>query len=566
MNKNQTLWPPPEHLPNPSHAQRKAMVMYELALRGRLEDYPYIAKSMAPAPDITTIAHPGECKGLTVGVMGGGLAGLSAAFELRKLGFDVTIFEAEEKRVGGRVYTYYFDQEKNLYGELGPSRIPASHEAVWHYYKLFGLPTRPFIQVNPNAFLYFKNVRSKNTPQNIMKYFYPIYNMTPQERMTPPPQLLEYALEGAIKSASPQERSQIINILQTYSPIVKYWDANSNRTMFQAMNLSEGAINLISSLVPVAGQYLYNSYIDMVEEYYPVNLTYLYEIPGGLSRLPYAFYNSLMHADPSAVYPGIPMDCLGKITWKGGHYITGISRYEKAGGIVLEYSRTGDVKPMYEAFDYVVCALPFSTLRNIQIHPLFSHTKMQAIKEVNYDASQKTITLFSRRFWEEGSPDERILGGISYTDLPVTAIFYPNDHMNPQSVNPQQPGVLTASYGSNLDATRLANQLPEVRLEEIQRELEEVHGLPRGWLAPIIEKSVTQNWNTYPWTRGAFAYFTPQQKMLFSYAMAVPEYDNRVFMAGEHISGTHRWQQGALKTGMEAANGVAYWAKRRKYE
>ena len=46
-----------------------------------------------------------------------------------------------------------------------------------------------------------------------------------------------------------------------------------------------------------------------------------------------------------------------------------------------------------------------------------------AISAVPYEASTRTGLQFKRRFWEQ---DEAIYGGISYTDLPITRIGYPN--------------------------------------------------------------------------------------------------------------------------------------------
>src|SRR4051794_6200728 len=68
---------------------------------------------------------------LHVIVIGAGLAGLVAAYELEKLGHTVTLLEAEAKHVGGRARTLRF--EGNLYGEAGAMRIPQRHEITRHY-------------------------------------------------------------------------------------------------------------------------------------------------------------------------------------------------------------------------------------------------------------------------------------------------------------------------------------------------------------------------------------------------------------------------------------------------
>ena len=55
-------------------------------------------------------------------VIGAGLAGLCAAYELEARGHEVVVLEAHPRRIGGRVYTQRFGA--GLYGELGAMRIP----------------------------------------------------------------------------------------------------------------------------------------------------------------------------------------------------------------------------------------------------------------------------------------------------------------------------------------------------------------------------------------------------------------------------------------------------------
>lgn len=172
---------------NPTDEERHEMLKIALEKAERIEDFDNLVELLGPPADITTITSKGECKAFKVGIIGGGLAGLSAAFELRKLGFDITIFEMQENRIGGRVYTHYFDKDKKFHGELGDMRIPVSHETIWHYINIFGLKTRPFIENNPNAFIYVRNKRARNDSQgkSVMEKIYPQFGLTPKERKTP---------------------------------------------------------------------------------------------------------------------------------------------------------------------------------------------------------------------------------------------------------------------------------------------------------------------------------------------------------------------------------------------
>lgn len=76
-------------------------------------------------------------------VLGAGLAGLSAAYELTAAGHDVTVLEAQE-RPGGRVLTLRKGFADGLYAEAGAARIPPWHEWTLFYAKLLGLSLEPF--------------------------------------------------------------------------------------------------------------------------------------------------------------------------------------------------------------------------------------------------------------------------------------------------------------------------------------------------------------------------------------------------------------------------------------
>ena len=82
-------------------------------------------------------------------IIGGGLAGLVAAFELKRQGHDVLVLEAQD-RVGGRIYTLR-TFAPGLYAEAGAMRIPRSHDLTLEYCHLFDLPMRPFVMGNPKA-------------------------------------------------------------------------------------------------------------------------------------------------------------------------------------------------------------------------------------------------------------------------------------------------------------------------------------------------------------------------------------------------------------------------------
>lgn len=555
---------------NPTDEERYEMLRITLQKVKRMEDFDNIVELLSPPKDITTIIEPGSCKGIKVGIIGGGVAGLASAFELRKAGFDITIFETEEKRIGGRIYTHYFDEDKRLYGELGAMRIPVDHESTWYYINKFKLKTRPFIQDNKNAFIYIRNKRARNDPEgkSVMENIYPEFNLTPRERNTPWQKLISDALASNLYKINPNIRKELLQVKKEYSLTIQYLGDFRIRKVLEKMGLSEGAIELISGLAPFLGCFYYNSYSENLIEEYTVDYAYRYEIVGGTLNLPLSFYNSLVSKSPKE-YSNIQENDLGTVNWKNGKTVLGIYK-KNPNQVILEFKDEKSSEILSETFDFVICAIPFSSLRNVEIYPMFSPEKMQAIKEVFYTSSQKTIFLCNERFWEKGDEKERIIGGGSNTDLPIETIWYPSNNNNgyEQKVSTgrkynlrNEPGVLLASYNLTQDAIRVGNLSEKARFEEIKRQVEAVHGLPRGYLDSVVEDFKTVDWNREKGFYGGFCYFMPDQQRLFSYAMAEPEYDNKVYFAGEHISLIHGWIEGSLSTGMQAANDIAECCK-----
>ncbi|MDF2653856.1 MAG: amine oxidase [Bacillota bacterium] len=544
---------------NPTDEQRRQLLLDSLTAVGRRDDFENILKLLSPPPEITNFVAPKALNNVRIGIIGGGLAGLAAAYELRKLGASITIFDAQKERVGGRVDTHYFDRSSEFYGELGAARIPASHETVWYYINLFGLNTESLTSPDPNNIIYAHNIRIRREPdgRNVTRFLYPYYDLSEKERNTPWNQLRNYALSTMLYSLTPDERAEILKILPEYSQRYAAISRLSTRQIFEMLELSQGAIELITAVEPFTEPFLNMSHDEIMNTEYSLDFLNTYRISGGTLHLPMSFYNSLMSNDPKEIR--FPTYFLGKVELKSRSKISGIYMAQENEGVYLRCSseKKGDT---LEQFDYVICAIPFSTLREVDIKPFFRNQKMQAIKEYHYMDGQKTLFLCRKRFWEEDRDYGRMNGGISVTDLPIQTIIYPPDHIrckDSESCTPDMPGVLTPSYNLGQDSIRQTNQPEALRLQMIKHNVEEVHGLPEGALDTLVENQVTTIWSGEPWARGAFAAGYPGQKMRFLHSMTLPEFEQRVFFAGEHVSTKQGWMQGALYSGKEAANRLA---------
>ena len=109
----------------------------------------------------------GDPKGASVVILGAGLAGMTAAIELDRAGYRVSVLEFNNRpggrnwtirggdvftELGGATQTCTFDP--GLYFNPGPWRIPYHHYAILDYCRRFGVALEPFVQLNHNAYLH----------------------------------------------------------------------------------------------------------------------------------------------------------------------------------------------------------------------------------------------------------------------------------------------------------------------------------------------------------------------------------------------------------------------------
>jgi monoamine oxidase len=129
-----------------------------------------------------SIKLEGDPKGASVVILGAGLAGMTAAIELERAGYMVSVLEFN-LRPGGRnwtirggdIYTELggatqkCEFDAGLYLNPGPWRIPYHHYAVLDYCRRFGVTLEPFIQLNHNAYLHSANAFD-GKPQRIREH------------------------------------------------------------------------------------------------------------------------------------------------------------------------------------------------------------------------------------------------------------------------------------------------------------------------------------------------------------------------------------------------------------
>ena len=353
-------------------------------------------------------------------IIGAGMAGLSAGYELTQLGHDVAILEARA-RPGGRVHTLREPFSDGLYAEAGAARIPDNHDLTLKYVKLFDLPLEPMY----------------------------------------PSQLSALRAEGS--------------------------------------SMRE---------VPIDG------FTDGLAEFFgpefrgPARFT---KIKGGNDNLPKAFATRLKE----------------KIRYNSP--VVKINQDEKS--VQVSFLEQGKAQTI--TGDRMLCALPFSLLRNIELPASFAEAKRKVIRDLRYDSVSRVYLQAKKRSWEEKS-----LNGFAITKDGVE-IWQP-------TWNQPGPRGIIMTYNRPGQAERIAAMKDSDRITST---LDQLSPLFPG-LRENFEKGATKCWIEDEWSRGAWAFAGLGNLALFG----KPE--GRIHFAGEHLSFAFSWMQGALDSSARAVKQV----------
>lgn len=465
-------------------------------------------------------AVPATSESLHVVIVGAGLAGLCAAYELEKRGHTTVILEADPSHIGGRVRTLRFSN--GLYGEAGAMRIPLKHELTRDYVKEFELPLRRFVDPNPEAYYYVRGHKKRlKDVKKLNQYF----ALSGWEKTATPEELWKKAVLDRLSALTASEKADLLSPVFT-TDAVRTLDQLSLQQLCLEAGLSQEAIALLNltytveTYMPLAATE--NLLIDLNELYDHE----FYEIVGGCDRLPAAFVQRL-RSKPAL---GCEVVCLEQDPLN-----------RRAAAIYLNEGRLKRAEG-----DFVLCTLPFPVLSRLEIDPPFSVAKQRAIHELNYESSTKVLAVVNQRFWET---DDKIFGGCTYTDLPTALIYYPSDNADTKDSNISNgPSVMLASYTLGQAARRLTMLSPDEQASYVIRNLTHVH--PQIRQPGMLQRTVSWSWDNHRWSGGAFAYYLPGQYSALHQHVIAPE--GRIHFAGEHASLAHSWMQGALESALRA--------------
>jgi monoamine oxidase len=479
---------------------------------------------------------PASGLGVRVIVLGAGIAGMTAAYELSKAGYACTVLEARP-RPGGRnwtirsgdkveetdsVQTCTFDAAPHMYFNAGPARIPHHHKALLAYCREFGVSLE--VMVNDNrATLFQDDDAFQGKPVSSRQVIHDSRGFIAE--------MLAKAIskDALAEAVSADDKERMLAFVRSFGALARDNSyKGSARAGFReppGAGISAGQLNEPLSFKELLKSEFWEYKLHF-GEHFDQAATMLQPV-GGMDQIAQAFAQRL----------GTSIS-----------FSTVVNELRKTETGVKVLVRDSHGREYAIDADYAVCTIPLSVLASIASD--LSPTHKSAIAACHYAKAAKLAFQADRRFWEE---DHQIYGGISWTKRDITQIWYPSAGFHARK------GIVIGAYiTSDAIGEAFGQMLPQQRLETAVISGEKIHPGYRG----EVSRGIGVCWQKIPYSAGAWAQWSSETRRTAYPILSAP--DGPIHFAGEHMSYLTGWQEGAVLSAHQAVRAIAERVKARK--
>ena len=493
--------------------------------------------------------------GTEVAVVGAGVSGLVTAYELMKLGLKPVVYEADQ--IGGRLRTASFPAAPGVVADLGGMRFPVSSKALYHYIDKLGLETQdfpnPLAPPTSSTVIELKGEKFyAETAADLPEFFHEVAEAWRTA-------LREDArfedMQEAIKARDTARIKELWNGLledfdeETFSGFVA-----KSRAFKEAGFAHREAFGQVGFGTGGWDTDFPNSILEILRVVYTDADDHHRGIAGGAQRLPEALWN---HAPSGMAHwpDGTSLASLHSGSPRGA--VAGIARVKDDDGVptarlaVTErWGRTSEYAAVV-----TTCQSWLLSTRIKTEEALFPAELWTAIERSHYMQSSKTFVMVDRPFWKDRDPQTgQEVMSMTLTDR-LTRGTYLLDN------GPDQPAVILLSYTWNDDALKWLSLDAEQRADLMIHSLEQIYpGLDIR--SHIVGQPITVSWESDPNFMGAFkanlpGHYRYQQRLYTHFEQSTLDDAHRgIFLAGDDVSWTAGWAEGAVTTGLNAVWGV----------
>jgi monoamine oxidase len=453
-------------------------------------------------------------KPVRVVILGGGLSGLVAAYELRQRGYECELLEASH-RVGGRNFTVRsgalidelgnrqrceFDAQPDLYFNAGPARIPAHHQRILGYCKELGVPLEVFVNYNSQAWVHDSKLMGGNRVR-LREYISDARGFM-AEMMTK--NLSDADVDQAMTAGDAERLRDFLRRYGDLSVEGKY--LGSSRAGYARGGVMAVGEKKSTLKFPEL----------LASDFWKMGMNFsegetmaapLMQMVGG--------NDAIVKALEKRVAPIIKRDA----------QVVGIQVQDD--GVRVRYLQAG--REHSTSADYCLNCIPGPILSGISNN--FSDAYRAALTALPRGHLVKAAFQTRTRFWE----DEMIYGGISWTSGDIQQMLYPSGTFHGLK------GVVVGAYVFKSDAALRFTHMPyQQRLAEVVKQADQIH----PGFSNQVETGVTVAWRNMNHMLGCAAHVAGPESEDVLRTLKQPA--GRHIMMGDQTTHHSGWQEGAV--------------------